>query len=38
MSKTPKDEYGFETRMIHAGSQPEPVTGARQTPIFQNTS
>jgi O-acetylhomoserine (thiol)-lyase len=33
--KTP--EYGFETRMIHAGSQPEPITGARQTPIFQNT-
>ena len=31
-------EFGFETRMIHAGSQPEPVTGARQTPIFQNTS
>lgn len=30
--------YGFETRMIHAGTQPEPVTGARQTPIFQNTS
>jgi O-acetylhomoserine (thiol)-lyase len=30
--------YGFETRMIHAGSQPEPITGARQTPIFQNTS
>ena len=31
-------DYGFETRMIHAGSQPEPVTGARQTPIFQTTS
>lgn len=30
--------FGFETRMIHAGSQPEPVTGARQTPIYQNTS
>ncbi|MEM7226461.1 MAG: O-acetylhomoserine aminocarboxypropyltransferase [Pseudomonadota bacterium] len=30
-------EYGFETRMIHAGAQPEPITGARQTPIFQNT-
>ncbi len=30
--------HGFETRMIHAGAQPEPVTGARQTPIFQNTS
>jgi O-acetylhomoserine (thiol)-lyase len=24
--------------MIHAGSQPDPVTGARQTPIHQNTS
>jgi O-acetylhomoserine (thiol)-lyase len=24
--------------MLHAGAQPEPVTGARQTPIFQNTS
>ncbi len=32
------EDYGFETRMIHAGSQPEPITGARQTPIFQNTS
>ncbi len=31
-------DFGFETRMIHAGSQPEPVTGARQTPIFQTTS
>ena len=30
--------FGFETRMIHAGTPPEPVTGARQTPIFQNTS
>jgi len=33
-----RDRYGFETRMIHAGAQPEPVTGARQTPIYQNTS
>jgi O-acetylhomoserine (thiol)-lyase len=33
-----KSEFGFETRMIHAGAAPEPVTGARQTPIFQNTS
>ena len=30
--------FGFETRMIHAGAQPEPITGARQTPIHQNTS
>ena len=29
---------GFETLQVHAGTQPEPVTGARQTPIFQNTS
>ena len=36
-SRTP-GAFGFETRMIHAGTQPEPVTGARQTPIFQNTS
>ena len=30
--------FGFETRMIHAGTPPDPVTGARQTPIFQNIS
>ena len=29
---------GFETRMLHAGARPDPVTGARQTPIYQNTS
>lgn len=33
-----KKSFGFETRQIHAGAQPEAVTGARQTPIFQNTS
>jgi O-acetylhomoserine (thiol)-lyase len=31
-------EYGFETRMIHAGSQPDPTTGARNTPVYQTTS
>ena len=31
-------EYGFETRTIHAGAQPDPVTGARNTPIYQSTS
>ena len=37
---TPKfgSPYGFETRQIHAGTQPDPVTGARQTPIYQNTA
>jgi O-acetylhomoserine (thiol)-lyase len=34
----PSDGFGFETRMIHAGAQPEPVTGARNTPIYQTTS
>ena len=30
--------YGFGTRAIHAGAQPDPVTGARATPIHQTTS
>ena len=34
----PNRDFGFETKMIHAGTQPEPVTGARQTPIYQNAS
>lgn len=38
MSDDNNAAYGFETLAIHAGAQPEPVTGARQTPIFQNTS
>jgi O-acetylhomoserine (thiol)-lyase len=31
-------EYGFGTRAIHAGAAPDPVTGARATPIHQTTS
>ena len=38
MSSGSDRDYGFETLAIHAGAQPEPVTGARQTPIYQNTS
>ena len=30
--------YGFETMQIHAGGKPDPATGARQTPIYQNTA
>ncbi|MGB0497450.1 MAG: O-acetylhomoserine aminocarboxypropyltransferase/cysteine synthase family protein [Rubricella sp.] len=30
--------YGFDTLQIHAGSRPDPATGARQTPIYQNTA
>ena len=31
-------EYGMETLAIHAGARPDPVTGARSTPIFQTTA
>ena len=37
-SGKPGDGFGFETRMVHAGTQPEPLTGARQTPIYQTAS
>jgi O-acetylhomoserine (thiol)-lyase len=30
--------WGFETRQIHAGQQPDPTTGARAVPIYQTTS
>lgn len=32
------DKPGFETLQLHAGTPPDPMTGARQTPIYQNTS
>lgn len=31
-------EWGFRTRALHAGSCPDPTTGARVTPIFQSSS
>ncbi|MEL6505375.1 MAG: O-acetylhomoserine aminocarboxypropyltransferase [Pseudomonadota bacterium] len=31
-------EPGFDTLAIHAGSQPDPATGARVTPIYQTAS
>ncbi len=30
--------WGFETRQIHAGQQPDPTTGSRAVPIYQTTS
>ena len=30
--------HGFETLQIHAGAAPDPATGARQVPIYQNTA
>ncbi len=41
MSQDPgrgEHQWAFRTRAIHAGSRPEPVTGARAVPIFQTTS
>ncbi len=32
------DEWGFETRQIHIGGEPDPTTGARAVPIYQTTS
>lgn len=31
-------QLGFDTLRIHAGSAPDPATGARQTPIYQTTA
>ena len=32
------DEWGFETRQIHVGGDPDAATGARAVPIYQTTS
>ncbi|HEY2557362.1 MAG TPA: bifunctional o-acetylhomoserine/o-acetylserine sulfhydrylase, partial [Diaminobutyricibacter sp.] len=31
-------EWQFETKQIHTGASPDPVTNARATPIYQTTS
>jgi len=33
-----KFDFGFDTRMLHAGQTPDPTTGARAMPIYQTTS
>ncbi len=33
-----KKQFGFETRMVHAGHVPDPDVGARAVPIYQTTS
>ncbi|MGH8704100.1 MAG: O-acetylhomoserine aminocarboxypropyltransferase/cysteine synthase family protein [Burkholderiales bacterium] len=33
-----KFDFGFDTRMLHAGQTPDPTTGARAVPIYQTTS
>ena len=32
------EQWGFETRQIHVGGDPDPATGARAQPIYQTTS
>ena len=31
-------EFGFDTRMVHAGHIPDSQVGARSAPIYQTTS
>lgn len=38
MSNTHQRQYGFTTRQVHAGQQPDPTTGSRAVPIYQTTS
>jgi O-acetylhomoserine (thiol)-lyase len=38
MLKNGDREFGFDTRQVHAGTQPDPLTGARAIPIYQTTS
>jgi O-acetylhomoserine (thiol)-lyase len=32
------EQWGFDTRQIHAGAEPDPTTGSRATPIYQTTA
>lgn len=32
------ESWSFETKQVHAGQTPDPVTGARALPIYQTTS
>ena len=38
MTEETAPDWGFETRMIHAGQLPDSATGARAVPIYQTTS
>ena len=35
---TDAPHFGFDTLQIHAGTAPDPATGARQVPIYQTTA
>ncbi len=38
MSELEDRKWGFRTRALHAGGQPDSATGARAVPIYQSTS
>jgi O-acetylhomoserine (thiol)-lyase len=38
MNKSSERVFGFSTRQVHAGQQPDPATGSRTVPIYQTTS
>lgn len=38
MSKINFDEVNFETMAIHAGQEPDKLTGALSTPIYQTST
>ena len=38
MSDSASPSWGFDTNAIHAGTAPDPATGARQVPIYQTTA
>ena len=37
-NKQTNHKFGFSTRQLHAGQQPDPATKARAVPIYQTTS
>ncbi len=37
-TNTAKRQYGFATRQLHAGQQPDPTTNSRAVPIYQTSS
>jgi O-acetylhomoserine (thiol)-lyase len=37
-NSTADRDFGFATRALHAGQQPDPATGSRAVPIYQTTS
>jgi O-acetylhomoserine (thiol)-lyase len=38
LTNTNDRKFGFTTRQLHAGQQPDPTTGSRAVPIYQTTS